>query len=217
MDIQTMHVAVDLGLQRIASHTYDDFLPQEIDLYLNRATRKYVEAQKDAIISSEGGDVQARLEALRTLIISTSITDGTDHPFLSRCLQFPTPPTFAYFISARVKADNKWKKTLFVSPTLFDAHAETATDQPLFTVAPVTLESGKVSVIQDMGEEGEIDELGLTYVKSPAILKLDVENDPPTNVSSDLPAHTHQDIVDLAVEMMLGDLAHGQPKPPAAR
>ena len=42
MTIQEMHIAVNLGVQKIASFQADSLLPEEIDYELNAAVRRFV-------------------------------------------------------------------------------------------------------------------------------------------------------------------------------
>ena len=42
MTVQELHYAIDQGLQKVGSYAYDNFLPDEIDFWLNRAQERFI-------------------------------------------------------------------------------------------------------------------------------------------------------------------------------
>jgi hypothetical protein len=207
MTIQQMHIAINLGLQRIASHVFDDFLPQEIDLYLNQAINKYVEAQRDVVLHGEPPASVKGLENIRTLVHSATVL-VQQHPLYPNGYRgtLPSDPNFAFFLDARVIFPNGAKTTSLHGTSQFRTFVETVDNQPLYRDLPVTLEANDLVFLRDSGDptpEG----LAVTYITDPAQVMLNVDGG--DHVNCNLPQHTHQNIVDVAVELMHTDLAKG--------
>jgi hypothetical protein len=210
MDVIEMHTAVDLGLQRIGSNALDNFYPEEVDWYLNDSVNKYIKLQVGEIREAGDNHVPAH-ENLRTLVEYGSISLGAYTLGSSRSGALPSD--FHLFLGANVEGatSSKQYRTDLVTPTEFLRHQPTESDQPVFRHLPLTLIGGDLVTVGDV-EVGEVvDTAHLIYIKTPAtILRDDVT--PGNNVSCDLPSHTHQEVVDLAVRLMVEDLYQSGPK-----
>jgi hypothetical protein len=78
MTITDMHIMINLGLQKIASNQVDSFLPQELDLELNKNIQRFIEHRLNKFGNKyrtgfEGS--QKRIDDLRTLV--TEHSDNT--------------------------------------------------------------------------------------------------------------------------------------------
>lgn len=80
MTVQEMHIAVNLGVQKIASFQADNLLPQEIDYELNTAVRRFISQRYNA----QGNKYQRgfeqsqkRLDDLRHLVEDAVINTGS--------------------------------------------------------------------------------------------------------------------------------------------
>lgn len=76
MTIQEMHIAVNLGVQKIASFQADNLLPQEIDHELNNAMERFIKTR----YSTYGNKYQRgfeqsqkRIDDLRNLVVNSTI------------------------------------------------------------------------------------------------------------------------------------------------
>lgn len=193
-----MHLAVDVGLQRIASNVYDDFLPQEIDVYLNRAFLLFIREKKEAV---KAGDLEAR-DDIRTIIEACTkaltVQDGEDYIF-----EAPAPDDYRFFLGARVKLEASWVTCDEVGPVAIQEYLPTKDDAPLFDDFPVTVIGSKILIVKDTSDVTP-QKVTLTYVKDHP----DVHVAAPGQSEQDplLPPHTHQQIVDIAVQLMHGDL-----------
>jgi hypothetical protein len=58
MTPKEMHIAVEQGLQRVASYVFDDFLPEEIDLVLNKMQLRFIDDKFRKDRQSEGYEIQ---------------------------------------------------------------------------------------------------------------------------------------------------------------
>ena len=177
MTIAEMHRGVRTQFEQVASHTLDNFLPQEMDYYLNRATRTYVDKQRTLLLSSRE-QVQSREanENLRTLIANDSVDGlqvgslpdyGTEASSLD--LGVLSGP-YSYFLKGRVKTDNDEFLTLRkVSLEEWHEHAPTKHNVPIFR-RPVLYEQGNELWMILPADSGGISSVILTYLKDPAVL-----------------------------------------------
>lgn len=219
MDITQMHVAVNLGLQRIASHTYDDFLPQEIDYYLNETIQEYVrEKQKILRDTMEESDaVKSTQEDLRTLLTSVMYRSdgaGANEGTLQSSTIYPDSwkvdlgalpnDDFYLYTSSRSQTPQGWKNNGLVSSKQFHMYSVTTSNSPYFRKLPCLLESNSLYVLRSV-EDTEITDVLLSYLREPATVKRDRESTA-NNIDCDLPKHVHHEIVDLCVRQMHQDL-----------
>jgi hypothetical protein len=75
MTIQEMHIGVQQGIQKISSHQVDIFLPQEMDLAINKNINKFVSQRygKQSNTKQKGfEESQKRIDDLRTLVVEYS-------------------------------------------------------------------------------------------------------------------------------------------------
>jgi hypothetical protein len=75
MTVNEMHIAVNLGVQKIASFQADILLPQEIDFELNIAMMRFVKQRYNAGSNRQGKGFeqsQKRVDDLRNLVVTTS-------------------------------------------------------------------------------------------------------------------------------------------------
>ena len=75
MNIAEMHIAINLGVQKIASNQVDVLLPEEIDLELNKNIERFVSQRFNKLGNKYGTGVeesQKRIDDLRTLVTEFS-------------------------------------------------------------------------------------------------------------------------------------------------
>lgn len=182
MTIAEMHRGVRTQFEQVASHTLDNFLPQEMDYYLNRSTRTYVDKQR-ALLLSPREQVQSREanENLRTLISNDTVAD-TDissisnyGPGANKVDVSALSDPYSYFLKGRLKTDNDEYLTLRkVSLEEWHEHAPTKHNVPIFR-RPVLYEQGSELWILLPNETGAITDLMLTYLTDPAVLNSEVQ------------------------------------------
>lgn len=91
-----MHIAINQGLQKINSFQVDVFLPQEIDLEINKNIQRFVEQRYSKLsnLKKQGfEESQKRIDDLRTLIVeysSTTVYKGQIGP-MHHIDSFPLP------------------------------------------------------------------------------------------------------------------------------
>lgn len=75
MTVNEMHIAVNLGVQKIASFQADTLLPQEIDFELNIAMMRFIKQRYNSNSNRQGKGFeqsQKRIDDLRNLVVTTS-------------------------------------------------------------------------------------------------------------------------------------------------
>ena len=84
-----MHIAVNLGVQKIASFQADTLLPQEIDFELNIAMMRFIKQRYNANSNRQGKGFeqsQKRVDDLRNLVVTTSSNTISAGGFLTDAL-----------------------------------------------------------------------------------------------------------------------------------
>lgn len=185
MTIAEMHRAVRTQFEQVASHTLDNFLPQEMDIYLNRATRTYVDSQRTVLLSARE-QVQSREanENLRTLIVNALIANDRTTSIESlpaygedakKVDLTSLTDKYSYYLKARLKTFGKDFYTLRkVSLEEWHEHAPTKHNVPIFR-RPVVYESGTDLWVILPDDAGDISEFHLTYLKNPAVLDSEIQ------------------------------------------
>lgn len=85
MTVNEMHIAVNLGVQKIASFQADTLLPQEIDFELNIAMMKFIKQKYNATSNRLGKGFeqsQKRVDDIRNLVVTTNANTISTGGFL---------------------------------------------------------------------------------------------------------------------------------------
>lgn len=200
-----MHVGVSLGLQRIGAHAYADFQAEEIDFYLNRAILALV---RDRIAKGLGPEEEKDIYTLVTSAsVNLSLLAGYTHLYTG-----DLPASFLAPIKGKVlgTAATAWGSgTVTMESKITNTadaleHVPSITDSPIFRDYPLFIFGAKVGVVADL-KVTTLSSVLLYYVTTPTTVVL-----PTAPVNCNLPAHVHQEVVDIAVDLMTVDLQHGQ-------
>lgn len=114
MTVNEMHIAVNLGVQKIASFQVDNLLPQEIDHELNLAMTRFVKQRYSAMSNRYGRGFeqsQKRIDDLRTLVVEhTGITSYQGVVFNSNYSdiyidRYTFPLDYLFLVSVRAKVE----------------------------------------------------------------------------------------------------------------
>lgn len=209
MNYLELHIGVNLGTQQIASNVHDDFLPQEIDYFLNEAVKDFIKSQFSQI-KNEDRDVQAQYvnENLRTLITTSSLANIVEVPYLPHTIKGDLPGDYLYYIFARTKFNGEWKNCRTLGSKGIKKYVETDYNKPIFREFPLLIENNDVLVIGDsLNDLDNTTEVQFTYIKSPDRIVL--AGNEATEFTS-LPEHTHEEIVNIAVSKILNIIAPRQ-------
>lgn len=201
MTTAQLHIGVNLGVQKVASNVRDDFLPEEVDYYLNESVKDYIKQQYSEI-KTERRDIESQYvnENLRTLITTTELENSPVVDYLPNTVENTLPSDYLYYIFSRTKNDGQWFNNRRLEPKAIKDYVETESNSPQFREFPILIQGNKVLVI---GDAVNIFSAGpkivLTYIKEPN--KVDFKVRP--NEELTLPLHTHTEIVNLAVDKLL--------------
>jgi hypothetical protein len=224
MTISEMHTAFDLLLDKSNSLQYPSFLPEEKDFWLNQAIRKFVKTRYSGMNSKHEGfeESQKRIDDLRTLVREYKIacdTSGAVKPNGYSLVggltgsQFTTTP---YWLSLGEETDITFTP---VNPNLITPGLTTATirvgvtdatandyryklDDPTASyrlhydeAKPIRLfYNDTIEFISD--GDYSIPYAYIRFLKKPVTVVYNT-------VDCDLPEHTHDEIVSLAVQEAL--------------
>lgn len=120
MTIQEMHIAVNLGVQKIASFQVDNLLPQEIDYELNRAMDRFIKQRYSPMGNKYGAGFeqsQKRIDDLRNLVVDSklesfylgdTVGNGGEY-FIDRAI---LPKDYLFYISSYLQIGHKCGKVL---------------------------------------------------------------------------------------------------------
>jgi hypothetical protein len=209
MNIFEMHIGVNLGVQKIASHINGDLLPEEIDYYLNNSITEYVK-QQYSLIKNTNRDVQSQYvhENLKNLLTTVELFNSANSAYIPYTRVFLLPNDYKYYISSYSVVDNIRKTNAFVQPQTLHKYIRTDSNFPIFRQNPVYIENNTISLILDGDYTTNV--LMLTYIKESPKVKLGLVNNlynPNTSTEPNfLPDHTHKEIVDMTIQTILKDL-----------
>lgn len=208
MTIQEMHIALDLYVNKVAANVLDDFLPEEKDFYLNQATQEYIKAQH-SMLKGETRSVQQEYvqENLRTLLKTEALALTTFSP-VSGTWQATLPSDYLYYVYCSVRFSEVEKNARLVSFPELKRFSQTKTNKAIYREIPAALHNTLIIVMPDYTDTTP-STLAFTWVKVPVTLNFN------TPVSSDLPVHTHHQLVRLAGDKILEDVKQMRPNVPA--
>lgn len=221
MTISEMHIAFNMLLDKIDSLQYPTFLPEEKDFLLNQAIRKFVKTRYGGTNPKREGfeQSQKRIDDLRTLVREVTIpctSTGAIKPngyVLTNDLVSSTFTTTPYWMSLGEEVDIYFVPTTSLNATAItkrvgvtDATANDyrwKLDDPMAAyilhydeARPLRLfYNNTIEFITDGNYS--VTNAYLRFLKSPAVVSLT------GNVDCDLPEHTHDEIVALAVQSAL--------------
>ena len=114
-----MHIAVNLGVQKIASFQADTLLPQEIDFELNIAMMKLIKQKYNATSNRLGKGFeqsQKRIDDIRNLVVTTNSNTISTGGFLTDALGtyiYNTSGTNIYVDKATLPLDHLFLVSVF--------------------------------------------------------------------------------------------------------
>lgn len=215
MNVQEMHIGVNLGVQKVNSNAFDNLLEEEIDYYLNKGIREFIRRQnlylRDKLEGISRQDLITGNEAIENLgdlitettVGSTNISDVTNYNN-ARSVQKPTDMFSFVYGHAQPTSGSEWRSCKLISTSDVHLYARTEYNDPIFRRYPVLIVGSDIYIFYD-SEGGGVNDFSMMYIKEPA--KVDLSGD----VDSNLPSHTHDDIVNLAVGMITEDIKSARP------
>ncbi|HKL13111.1 MAG TPA: hypothetical protein VJ907_05845 [Halanaerobiales bacterium] len=215
MTITEMHNAVRLGLDKTSALEVPSFESEELDHWLNKAIERFVKTRYSGVnVKKESFEqTQKRIDDLRTLVKSTDLI------LYARSVEFPNayivddeendwPSDYLFTISEEALATiNGEEKRVGVVQCTHDEYRE-AIDNPYSehilhynSAKPLRL-FYEYNVILITDGQYTLSNYYLTYLRVPATVDFDAD----TPIDCDLPEHTHSEIVDMTVNMLLENI-----------
>lgn len=222
MTISEMHTAVKLGLDKSSALELPAFEPEEIDFWLNKAIMQFVKTRySGSNIKQESFEqTQKRIDDIRSIVTTITITPTiggiTDKPN-SYIATLPSTPIYLHRVGEEVNiqfTDSYSGTTKNVRTGVTECTNDTYNmliDNPfsehilyLKEAKPLSLTKGNTVELVTDGNYS-ITAYYLTYIKQPATVSITAPV-----VSCDLPSHTHHEIVDICVAMLLENIENNR-------
>ena len=208
MTISEAHLAFKFGLDKNDSLNYPNYLPEEIDLLLNQGYKRWVKQTYGLtnVKRQSFEETQKRTEDLKNLVQAVNLTPLAYNALnIDSNARFVTLPTDHWFIiQERVEVSlNDCTgipiiKLVEVRPTQhleFDKVIYDAFKRPDDTKVLRLMENGQVELVSSTGII--ITSYRLRYIKQPVTVSLS------GNITFETSEHTHQEIVDCAIQIAL--------------
>lgn len=218
-----MIIGVQLGVQKLDSNAFSNIIDEEAEYYLNKATREYIRRQvvylKESLEDASRQDFLSDSDASYNLGVLLAIelipnTAITDSPSYANAVMAPlsslSDPMFSYVHSQiRTASDSGWNGCKLISPSKINQYTRTEYNHPIFREYPVVVIGDNLYIFYD-SRQTDVYELSLLYTKDPQRL---VADSPATGevTTSELPTHTHDELVDLAVAFITEDIKSARP------
>jgi len=211
MTIDEMQGMVGLKLQSINSAKNLSWLSEEKDMFLNLAIQKFIKTRMSALSNEKQQgieDSQKRTDDLRGLVVRTSpivaaSAAGTPVETIPHSKKFILPDNYMFYVYsqshiARVDVTNgQWVENMIISHNELGKFIKNSYNLPIIR-EPRLLFYGNNEIMVIHDHRDTLNAIEFIYIKQPAVVK-----SVGTKVNCDLPLHTHIEIVDMAVDMIL--------------
>lgn len=238
LTIEEMHQSIRLGVQQVDANYVDGFMPEELDVYINKAIHRYVKSQYSILKQDSDLQQEYAVENLRSLVVHAQFTSFQDSDRIPQAKMVTLPDQdspspgqeitdYEYFVHAFVSYDDDLgdedspspgedddilKTCELISYWSVGQYLPTQTNEvPWFEKVPILLYEGNVHILRERKDD-VLRKFDFVYLRSPRKV------DHPNSVDCDLPDHTHQDLVDATVSLIIRDVtqrggAGEQPQP----
>ncbi len=224
MTVAEMHQEFKIGLDKVDSLSYPNFLPEEIDILLNQAQEKFVKQRAYGNNPRRLGleETQKRLDDLKNIISNfESVTFTSNSSNKPNGVFVALPDTYMFAIEEEASinyTDCNGKvanKRIDVVPTTHDRYNKVKRD-PFHKPTDVEIHrlgyelntSGNTQTFELItGDNNTITNYYLRYLKTPISIKYGTQYPVPgADVNCELSDHTHREIIAMAVVDALVDI-----------
>jgi hypothetical protein len=211
MTITEMHLALDVAIDSIATLAYPGMEPEEKDIFLNRAIERFVKTRYSGYNPKNESveQTQKRIDDIRTLVVRNASSNSAVTQLNASEWTYDLPdgtPDPKYFLLLRsnllINKDECGNDTtgrrIFLRQVTHDQLEDFLDDpyhKPDFNEAFLLFEGNKIHIITN--GLYDVEAINITYLTFPVQVNITT----PTNC--DLPEHTHQEIVDIAVRLYI--------------
>lgn len=216
MTLQEIHLNFKFLLDKMDSLNYPNFLPEEIDLILNKAQDRIIKQRygKTNLSRTSFEESQKRTEDLKTLVKTAILTpeayDTSNISVYSRYFILPEDHWFIVQERVKIRFDycndyeypyddleltEEYVEVRPIQHLEFDKIISDPFKQPDTTKVLRLMANDKVEIIYS--PDSTLVEYRLRYIKQPQ--KIDISN----NDNTELPDHLHQELIDTALVIAL--------------
>lgn len=219
--------AMQKGVQQQLTAMDVPMVSEDIVYYLNRAQEQYIDEQyvylRGKYTDNQNIELyqnsQKAIENLRSLVVhqlatNANVIDAIEYDnakvFSFDTLTYP----FYYYVRSQTQLafGGEWVNNRLIEQENIQKFIQTKYNKPVFRDFLVLLQGNSMYVFYDSQDGSDVYDISLTYIKTPGELVLDNPSTGETTTSA-LPIHTHKDIVNLAVKLILEDQnATGNPR-----
>lgn len=224
MTIAEAHNEFRQAGDRLDSSSIPDFLPEQVDYFLNEATNRFVKTRYSGNNEARTGfeQDQKRTEDTKTLVLTefpalTSVTTETNTYkanlstlYTNEAMSVLGTSKYWFFLRCRARVVKTGCTSTYVKVLLYqqDDLDEVLTDpfkKPELDALVGYFETGNLYIVTPSGTT--LDKVKLTYLRKPIEVKYgSVYPTPTADVDFDLPEHTHKEIIQLAVVIALENI-----------
>jgi hypothetical protein len=201
MTIEELHASVLLKIDRDNDFLRENFVPGEIDDFINDAVDEFIDEQRSLIrsyrYSEQGMEAQ---ENLQTIITRESTSTVNPTSVLGKDgweVDLSEFSDFDYFIGGTASLNGDVEILRHVSSSYLTDFVRGKTLNFFQRGIPVSVESSKIIGFIPRDRTSVPTEINVNYLTYPPDVKLDTQ-DGSSNVELQLPKHTHRDIVNIA-------------------
>lgn len=209
MTVQEFHIAFDIELDKTLDFEYAYILPEQKDYWLNKGQDRFVKQRAfgNNYTGKSFEQNEKRIDDLRTIVkqsvLINSTNVGTDY--------FVTLPTdYQFLFRHRCNTTDSLNGTQLVSGIqtdqdeinvfLIDPFWKPIFNEPLYYIL------GN-NIIYETKGNFSVDSALLTYIKKYAKIQYgSIYSSPTTDIQCELPIHTHQEILDISISLVLENI-----------
>ena len=219
MTVQEMSDAVLMKLDKSSSFAVAAFEPEDILYWLNVAQDTLLKGKvfgndKNPAKYGQGlkrmMDISPLVEYSNQLSYGVELLDHAYHPNVAYIDIATHIPEFLYYVGADVlitdpnaPTDTVPQESMLVEESVISKLISTPYNKPVLRQCYIYLKEGEVNVIYD--PFATLDSIYVSYVRKPGILVTGTPGVGEVN-TSELPEHTHDEIVNLTVFLMLENI-----------
>jgi hypothetical protein len=210
MTIQEFHIAFNLEIDKTADFELPYMSPEQIDYWLNKAQNRFVSSRAFGTnpLGKAFEENEKRIDDLRTIVERPSAIAAVlleDNVYI-----VSLPDDYQYLMRHQCtvisdKYGSKLLKGIQTKQDQIDIYIEDpfwgpSPEEPLYYLL------GNNIVYETLGLF-TIQDARITYIRIPVKLQYGSQYiDPTDDITCELPVHTHQEIVDIAVSMVLENI-----------
>jgi len=215
MTLTEAHRMFKIYLDKLASESYAEVSSLEIDIFLQNASDEFAKTRygKNNVYRAGFEEIQKRTDDLRTLVV-TRFPELTEVPYEDNTYRISTSTLFSdeekqvsvdevywFYLKSRALVNDincglKYKECKQIQQDDLNKVLKDPFNKPTKDRVILYFESGDIFV--KCAETNTIDNFKLTFLKQPARVNVDITRGP--IVEFDLPEHTHEEIVKMAVK-----------------